>query len=130
MTKKTIIYPVVGLFVVLLIVIFYNEGILFNNDSNEHYLDSLMQTSDTIKGTEVPLGSPPGIDPGMYKDTVKSGSSNTGTKHDGSVPTKNKSEKDTVKKIVPLGDPPAEETSTNSGSRGHSGDPVQEDRSK
>ena len=133
MKNKKIIFPLIAVFIVTLVFIFYKEGILFGTSGSSKYSDSLKFKSDSVKGTEVPLGNPPDENvPNISNDTSKSGSSYTGAKPDGNVPGKNsKNEKlDTNKKIVPLGDPPVDKKNNNPGNRSGNETPAEKDKSK
>jgi hypothetical protein len=127
-SKKTII-SLVAVLILILVFIFYKEGILFGTNGNNEYSDSIKKTADSIKGTEVPVGNPP-VESNIT-DTSKQGSSETGTKPDGTVDIKKLKEKpiDTVKKTVPVGKPPEDEKN-NPGQEGGNQTPAEKDKSK
>lgn len=133
MKNKKVIFPLIAVLIVVIVFIFYKEGILFGTNGSGEYSDSLTLKSDSVKSTEVPLGNPPNENaPNISNDTSKSGSNNTGTKPDGNVPLKNinPGKTDTVKKIVPLGDPPSGDKNNNSGNRGGNETPAEKDNPK
>lgn len=130
MKKKTVIIPFFAIFIIILLVIFYREGILFNNGENDQYSDSLRHEQDSTNNV-VPLGNPPSDENIMDSINGEQGSNETGTNPDGVVSPKDKKMiKDTSNKVVPLGKPPVDEDKSSKGNEGSSDGSTQEDKSK
>ncbi len=130
MDKRKILIPGIAIFVIVLLFVFYNEGLLFKTNGDTS-MDTSEQVIDTIKQGEVPLGDPPLDKSGSTSDTIKQGSNTKGVTPDGTVDPKTKQEvKEKGNNVVPLGDPPKDETNNNSTQQGGNETPAEEDKAK